>query len=201
MMTNKTISDAGKNSPLLGSWDTVGVGGGSAGASAAISSARGGCATLLIDKSIRMGGTATNALVTPMMKSFTGHRSNFFDLEDKLHELGFATRDEIGTEMRWFTPEAMAEALETMYTQAGGEILYDTVLSDCITENGRICTLIVTTVQGLCAVKGTNFVDASGDAVLTRAAGVPTVHGDDNGNNQMTSLRFEMGGIDAETYR
>ena len=61
--------------------------------------------------------------------------------------------------------------------------------------------LIVTTVQGLCAVEGKCYVDSSGDAVLARLAGVPVTHGDENGNDQISSLRFEMGGIDAERYR
>lgn len=197
----QTVPYAGRELPLLGQWDTVVVGGGSAGASAGISSARGGCSTLIIDKSIRLGGTATNALVSPMMKSFTGHRENFFDIEQQLRRQGVTTRDEIGTKMLWFTPEALAEALETLYVAAGGQILYDAALSDCIVQDGTIRYLVVTTVQGLCAVGGRQFVDASGDAVLARAAGAVTSHGDDNGSDQMSSLRFEMGGIDVERYR
>lgn len=197
----QTVPYAGRELPLLGQWDTVIVGGGSAGASAGISSARGGYATLIVDKNIRLGGTATNALVSPMMKSFTGHRENFFDIEQQLHRQGVTTRDEIGTKMLWFTPEALAEALETLYVAAGGQILYDAALSDCIVQDGTIQYLVVTTVQGLCAVGGRQFVDASGDAVLARAASAATNHGDDNGNDQMSSLRFEMGGIDVERYR
>lgn len=197
----QTIDYAGRQIPLLGSWETVILGGGSAGASAGIASARGGCRTLIVEKSIRLGGTAAGALVTPMMKSFTGHRENFFAVEQTLREMGFETRDEIGTEMLWYTPEAFSAALETLYIQAGGEVLYDAALCDCLCENGRIDCLVVTTAQGLCAVRGERFVDASGDAVLARAAGAPTVHGDENGNDQMTSLRFEMGGVDVERYR
>lgn len=200
-MEKQTILYAGKAIPLLGEWHTVVVGGGSAGASAAIASARGGCSTLIVEKNIRLGGTAVNALVTPMMKSFTGHREIFFDIENALKAHGFDTRDTLAGEMLWFSPEALAEVLEKLYTDAQGEILYDAVCSDCLCENGRITHLIVTTVQGLCAVQGTCFVDASGDAVLTRMAGAPTAHGDENGNNQMSSLRFEMGGIDVECYR
>ena len=197
----KTITYQAKAVPLIGSWEVIVVGGGSAGASAGITAARGGRRTLIIDKNIRLGGTSTNALVSPMMKSFTGHYSNFFDIEHRLNDLGITTRDEIGTEMLWYTPEAMEEALETLYTEAGGEILYDAVLDDCITEDGEIRYLILTTVEGLCAVEGRQFVDASGDAALIRAAGVPVSHGDENGNNQMTSLRFEMGGVDVEKYK
>lgn len=187
--------------PLIGKWDVIIVGGGSAGASAGITAARGGSRTLIVDKNIRLGGTSTNALVSPMMKSFTGHYSNFFDIEHKMNALGITTRDEIGTEMLWFTAEAMEETLETLYTEAGGEILYDAVLAGCLKEEGKIRYLVLATVEGLCAVEGERFVDASGDAVLARAAEVPVFHGDENGNNQITSLRFEMGGIDVEKYR
>lgn len=197
----ETVKYAGREIPLLGSWDTIVIGGGSAGASAALSSAAGGCTTLIVEKSIRLGGTSTNGLVTPMMKSFTGHGQNFFLLEERLNSMGCTTRDEIGTEMRWFTPEAMAYALETLYLEADGEILYDATLSDCVVENNQIKYAVVNTVQGLCALQGNCFVDASGDAVLTRASGVPVASGDDSGNNQMTSLRFEMGGIKVEKYR
>ena len=197
----QTIRYFDREIPLLGCWDTVIVGGGAAGASAGITSAKSGCSTLIVDKNICLGGTAVNALVTPMMKSFTGHHSNFFDIEAHIRGMGLATRDEVLGEMLWFAPEILAETLETLYTEAGGEVLYDAVLSDCVVEDGLIRFLIVTTVQGLCAVEGRCFVDASGDAALTRAAQIPVTHGDENGNNQMTSLRFEMGGIDIEAYR
>jgi hypothetical protein len=200
-MMEQTIRYAGRDIPVLGHWDTVIVGGGSAGASAGITSAKGGCSTLIVDRNICLGGTAANALVTPMMKSFTGHHSNFFDLEEGLNAMGFPTRDSLWGEMVWYTPEALGQMLENLYAAAGGQVLYDAVLSDCILSEGTIRYLVVTTVEGLCAVSGDRFVDASGDAVLCRAAGVPTTHGDENGNDQMTSLRFEMGGIDVEQYR
>ena len=63
---------------VLKTYDTVIVGGGSAGSSAGYTSAKKGFSTLIIDKAIRLGGSATNALVTPMMRSFPNHR-NFDD--------------------------------------------------------------------------------------------------------------------------
>ena len=50
-------------------------------------------------------------------------------------------------------------------------------------------------------IGGRQFVDASGDAVLSRLSGVEVLCGDEEGNNQITSLRFEVGGIDIEKYR
>ena len=47
------------------------------------------------------------------------------------------------------------------------------------------------------------FVDATGDAALSRCSGVPCVHGSDvTGRNQKMSLRFEMGGVEEmKTYK
>lgn len=196
----KTLSYSGQEIPVLGYWDTVILGGGAAGASAGITSARGGNKTLIVDKCIRLGGSATNALVVPMMKSHTGHHSNFFDIEAKLQELGDDTKDPVHAGNLWFSPEKMTEALETLYEQAGGEVLFDAALADCIVENGAIQYVIVAVVDGLCAIGGKHFVDASGDAVLLRAARVPFTHGDENGQNQLSSLRFEMGGIDLNAF-
>jgi hypothetical protein len=95
----------------------------------------------------------------------------------------------------------MAEVLEELYLAAGGQVLYDTTVVDCIKENDQIRYLLLMTVEGIVAVEGKLFIDASGDAVLTRIAGVPTTEGDEDGNNQMSSLRFEIGGIDVEKYR
>lgn len=200
-MNQSTIIYHDHEIPLLGLWDTVVVGAGAAGSAAAIASARKGCKTLLVDKSIHMGGTAVNALVTPMMMSYTGHRSIFFDIEQNLRSQGLTTRDELDSGLLWFTPEALSNALETLYLDAGGEVLYDAVLSDCMLDGEKIQYLVLTTVQGLVAVGGQQFVDASGDAVLARISGAPVSHGDENGNDQISSLRFEMGGIDVDKYR
>lgn len=190
----------GKSTKLLGKYDTVVVGGGSAGASAAISSAKGGNKTLIIEKQISLGGTSTNALVSPMMPSYVKHFENFHEIEAELIKKECATRDSV-TEYVWFNSEVMAEILEELYTGYGGEILYDTVLVDCIKEADRIKYLILMTVEGIVAVEGNCFVDASGDAILARIAEVETVSGDEDGNNQMSSLRFEVGGIDVNQYR
>jgi hypothetical protein len=185
---------------IIGSYDTVVVGGGCTGASAAISAARGNNKTLLIEKMIQLGGTATNALVSPMMPSYVEHFENFHDIEAALRKKGCVTRDSI-TEYVWFNPEVMAEVLEELYINAGGQVLYDTTVVDCIKEEGQIRYLLLMTVEGMVAVEGKQFIDASGDAVLTRLAGIETTAGDEDGNNQMSSLRFEIGGIDVDKYR
>lgn len=185
---------------VVGEYDTVIVGGGTAGASAGISSAKGGNSTLIVEKYGMLGGSQTNALVCPMMPSYVTHLDNFYEIEKRLKENGNETRDQIG-EYVWFSAESMSVVLEELYLSYGGKILYDTTFIDCIKDNNMISAILVMTVEGIVAIKGSTFIDASGEAILTRSAGVPVSHGDEDGNNQMSSLRFEMAGIHVEKYR
>ena len=188
--------------PVLGEWDTVVVGGGTAGASAAISAAREGNRTLVVERYGSLGGSAVHALVSPMMDARAPHEHNLREIERRLNERGVVTReDDDLMGYIWFTPEQLCEVLEDMLVEAGGQALYDATLVGADVVDGTIAAVEVMTVEGPRALLASQFVDATGDAVLSRLAGVPCVSGDDDGNNQMSSLRFEMGGIDVEAYR
>ena len=76
---NRKIQWQGKDVPLAGSYDVIIVGGGSAGCSAGLTAARTGCRTLIVERYGNLGGSAVNACVTPMMVSYTGHHSNFYE--------------------------------------------------------------------------------------------------------------------------
>lgn len=187
---------------VLGTWDTVVVGGGTAGASCAISAANGGNRTLVVEAASSLGGSPSQALVTPMMPSYAPHGKNLHEIERRLNEAGIVTREDGGRMgYIWTTAESFACVLEDMLQDAGGEVLYDAPLVRADVKDGKISAIEAMTVEGPKAICAAQFVDATGDAVLSRLAGVPCLAGDDDGNNQMSSLRFEMGGIDVDCYR
>lgn len=194
------ITYMGKTVPVYGAYDTVIIGGGTAGAAAGIWSAKCGNKTLIIEKMTSLGGTAVHALVSPMMPSSVDHLELYHEIEERLKQYGAVTRDGYSKSM-WFSGEDMAFCLESFYLENGGELLYDACFIDAIVENRQIQYVLVRTVEGMMAVKGACFVDASGDCVLSRASGVEYCCGDAAGFNQISSLRFEMGGIDIERYR
>lgn len=187
--------------PLYGRYDTVIVGGGTAGSSAGISAAREGNRVLIVEKGLMLGGASTLGLVTPMMESFVPHETNFHLIEERLRAEGIETRSHKMAQYVWSTPESKADVLEDLFLEVGGEILYDATLVDCVVEAGMIRAVLVLTADGYRSIEADQFVDASGDAWLSRLAGVEVDGGDDEGNNQMSSLRFEMGGIDVDAYR
>ena len=180
--------------------DTVVVGGGTAGALAAIAASRGGNNTLVVEKTISLGGTQTNALVTPMMPTYVENFSLNKEIISKLEERGCKTFDG-RSKTSWFNSEDLSYVLETMVKESNGNILYDSSLVDVVKKDDKITHIILTSCEGLVAVASRNFVDATGDALLSRISGINTNSGDENSNNQLMSFRFEMGGIDIEKLR
>ena len=84
-----------------------------------------------------------------------------------------------------------------MCEEAGVEILYNAALAGAVSDGGKITACIVQTLEGLAKVEAKVFIDGTGDAVLSRFAGVPVEKGSEKtGHNQPMSLRFEMGGVD-----
>lgn len=201
----------GRPVTVIGSYDLVVVGAGSAGSACAIKAAQLGLNVLVADRFSCMGGSAVNALVCPMMPTYVDHLSVFHQVEEALLSKGKMTRDNYTT-MLWFEPDALAQTFEELLLAAGGTTLYDATFVDVIVapttnnnsqiDQGKTLThVIFATVEGLVAVAASQFVDASGDAVLARAAGVPCANGDDEHVDQVCSLRFTMGGVDTEAYR
>lgn len=209
-MTQRTVDYGGRAVPVIGAYDVAVVGGGSAGSACAIRCAQLGLSVVVIDRYAMLGGSATNATVCPMMPTHVAHRGVFAQIERELRASGEATRDGT-TAMLWFAPERLGMVYERLLTGSGGEVLYDATLVDVLDAPGadsatrpaprRLRHLVVMTAQGLVGVKAGVMVDASGDAVLARLAGVPTRSGDEAGANQVCSLRFTMGGIDVDAYR
>lgn len=209
-MTQRIVDYGGRAVPVIGAYDVAVVGGGSAGSACAIRCAQLGLSVVVIDRYAMLGGSATNATVCPMMPTHVAHRGVFAQIERELRASGEATRDGTTT-MLWFAPERLGMVYERLLTGSGGEVLYDATLVDVLDAPGadsatrpaprRLRHLVVMTAQGLVGVEAGVMVDASGDAVLARLAGVPTRSGDEAGANQVCSLRFTMGGIDVDAYR
>ena len=196
----ETILYAGRQLPVLGSYDVIVAGGGTAGSAAAITAAGRGLNTLVVEQANALGGTPVHGLVCPMMPTHVPHLEVLRQVEQGLRQLGRSTRDGL-SRVLWFAPADLGQVLEDLCLEAGAQILYNTVLTDALCTDGHIRHLIVMTAEGPAALRADCFLDAPGAAVLTRLAGVPTVSGDETGANQISSLRFIMGGIDVDAYR
>jgi len=199
----ENINFFNKSIPVLYDVDCCILGGGTAGAPAAISALNHGAKTLVVEKFSALGGTQTMGMVSPMMA--IGVKD--YDLEtniiinEALIEEGNDIDDKHGNG-GWFNGETLKYVLQKLILDRGGEILYLADLVDVIRENNSISYIVVNTMEGLAAIKSKTFIDASGDALLSRLSGVKVVKGDEmKGRNQSMTYRFEMGGIDVESFR
>ena len=185
---------------VLYSVDVCICGGGPSGTAAAVNAARNGAKTLLIERGIALGGLGVLGCVYPFMDTHAPDSDTPYlaELKNRLRAKGIEPFDGV-TQQTWHNPEILAEIHDEMCEEAGVNILYQTVLVDSLTSGGKISAIIIQTIAGLAAVKAKIFIDATGDAYLSRVSGVEYERGyEKTGNNQPLSFRFEMGGIDTK---
>lgn len=200
-----------KNIPTILDADVCVCGGGSAGVAAAISAAKNGLKVVLIERGIALGGLQTLGCVYPCMPTFAYDSDTPYidELNNRMRNkgieplLGIETETFYGGGAGQYVPEVLAEVYDEMCEEFGVEILYNTSIIGAAVSNGKISSCIVQTIEGIRKISAKVFIDSTGDAVLSRFAGVPTEKGSNKtGRNQPMSFRFEMSGIDAmKTYK
>jgi ribulose 1,5-bisphosphate synthetase/thiazole synthase len=192
--------------PTLFNVDVCVVGGGSAGTAAAVTAAQKGAKVVLVERGISLGGLATQGCVYPCMPTFIDGSDTPYikDLNRRMEKQGISPFYEVidtdtfyGGGRARYIPEYLSLVYDEMCEEAGVRILYSTSLVGVVTTGSRIISVVVQTVEGLAKIQAKVFIDATGDALLSRLSGVPTEKGSEKtGHNQPMSLRFEMGGVD-----
>lgn len=210
-----------KEIPSLGHYELVVLGGGPAGVCAAIEAARDGAKVLLIEGSGMLGGMATTGLVGPFMTNYDreGERPTvgglYREIIERLEARSGAILPEntdspsihtsfIKRYHRHVTPFdsfMLQIVLDEMVREAGVEVLMYTRFADCVCEGGKIRSVILAALEGLRCVSADLFIDATGNADVAYAAGVPTWKGEEeSGVPQPGTLMFEVDGVSDEGY-
>ena len=198
----ENVSYVPKSLPVYGHFDVVVIGGGTAGAAAAISAAEEGLNTLLLERNGSMGGTQTNGFAVPTM--FNGIENNPLcavdnEINSRLAEMG-------AYELRpnndgYFNPVYMQMVLEQLVIEKGGKILYFTPVVDVVMDGQKIQYAVIYNNGGMQAVFADCFIDASGDAEVCRMSGAELVGGNSEGLNQHVTLRFEVVDVDHQRFK
>lgn len=185
--------------PVDYSAQVVVAGGGTAGAVAAISAAREDKSVLLLEQFGCLGGSASLALVTPLMHTHVQGNPMCSVISDEINrrslERGFAAQ--IGENPGYFDPCGLKFLLEEMALEAGVRILYYSTLTGVSVQNGRIAAAFFKNKSGFHAVEGEIFIDCTGDGDLSVMAGATFHKGNPRTEkNQPMSLRYILGGVD-----
>ncbi|GBF07833.1 fumarate reductase/succinate dehydrogenase flavoprotein domain-containing protein [Deinococcus aerius] len=182
-------------------WDVIVAGGGTSGAIAGIASARAGARTLIVEAFGSLGGTGTNAQVTPLMRNVSAGVSLNQGLTEELKARLIARGDgavDRGGNDNWFNPEGMKYVLEQMAVESGAELLYHTHVVQPVLDGGNVRGLVVHNKGGLVELPAKVIIDSTGDADVAVAAGAPFQAGGEDGLHQAMSLRFTLAGVDPE---
>ena len=195
-------------------YDVIVLGGGTAGAMAAIAAARGGARTLVVEQYGHLGGTAVYGIPFLGILSGDGTRVNrgmVTELLDRLCREGFCfgvadgaywrtpeKPDSYGFNLTPFDPEGLKYVLQEMVLEAGAEILYHTMLSSVRVRDGRVCAVEVCYGSGREWISAKQFIDCSGDASLIYQAGGRFLKKE---QLQNSSILFHLGQVDLDAFR
>jgi hypothetical protein len=190
-------------------YDVVVIGGGIAGVSAAITAARMGSSTLLIEKNMVLGGVLTQSLVMPMMTFHSKKRKTISgigqEIVNKLIEVNGSPghiKDPIGfvETITPFQPEKMKTVLLEMVEKSGVDLLFGMTCTDVKVENNYIKEIYLCNEQSELKVSSKIYIDATGSGNVAIKAGAPYVEGDGNRQNcQPMTLALHLSKVDKQT--
>lgn len=196
------IMEVGRKTYVSDETNVLVAGGGTAGVVAAIAAARGGMSVLLVEQFGALGGSASNALVTPLMD--TGIEGNPLcssiseEINKRIADMGFGGT---GSGSGFFDPEMLKFLLEEMAVEAGVKLLYYTYITDVVVKEGHIRGLIVENKGGRSVILAERVIDCTGDGDVCVKAGAKYCKGDGKeGKNQPVSVRYMMDGVDIDRF-
>ena len=203
------VTEALRGTPVIAEAEVVVLGGGPAGIAAAWAAARQGRSTLLVERYGFLGGMGTAAGVT----NFCGLHANVHgeirrvvrgvadELLDRIDRLGGLNAPHAifgKTRAQAYDMSAYKCAADDLVLGAGARLLFHALAAGAaMRDEQTIDALLVETRSGRRAVRGSVFVDASGDGDLACWAGAPWEKGDASGKLLYPTLMFRINNVDA----
>ena len=188
------------NIPLNEEYDVIVCGGGPAGIAAAISAAREGAKTLLLEGSGCLGGMSTNGLVNMFTNMSDGIRNVYGGLADKLVVRMKSYMPHVSPDEWRLIPidfERMKQIYDEEVIASGAHILFhSTVCGVEMKDDRNIDVILVSNKKGLTAYKAKVYVDCTGDADLYAWAGKEYDFGNGEGDFMPGSMCFTLTNVD-----
>ncbi len=149
--------------PVLGQYDVVVIGGGTAGAPAGIGAARQGAKTLVVEYLSSLGGVGTAGAISGY---YWGNRVGF-------------TKEVAGGAITWVI-EQKSEWYREQLLKAGADVWFGGIGCGALVDGSHVNGAVVATPQGRGVVLAKVVIDATGNADIAAPAGAPCVYTDHN---------------------
>ena len=169
--------------PVESNYDVVVIGGGPGGCATAITAGRLGAKVLLVESGCMLGGMGTAGFVSNWYDMSDGERllccGIVEELIDELAERGglkpgSAPRGTPNRNSAGFKPESLTVVLDDFCAKAGVDVRFATTfIAANMNGKDRLDGVVLSNVDGLCYVKAKTFIDATGDAKVVDACGLP----------------------------
>jgi hypothetical protein len=188
-------------------YDIVVIGGGAGGLTAAISAAREGASTLLVERSGVLGGCAASGLSILGFLDRQGRKALGGlpqEIYDRLFEIGGSIghyKCPVHNSISPMNAQMFKILAVEMCEEAGVNVLLNCDITDVKIRCNKIEEV---TVYGKCTdiiIKGKTFIDGTGDGDLAYLAGCEFTSGDDEtGVMQPSTLVFSMTNFDLDKF-
>lgn len=184
-------------------YDVVVVGGGTAGAIAAIAAARTGARVIIVEQYGSIGGVLTlgqSLLGAADSEGYMALGGIGGELFERLAAEQSGTRTSLDSLLGSISgqdPEALKLALFDMLSEAGVTLLLHSFVVDVLTDGGKIRGVLLANKGGLEVIQGRSFIDCTGDADVVARAGGSFVKGrSEDAAMQPASAIFRVSGVD-----
>lgn len=198
MNTNDAaMLEPAKSVPVIADVDVLVIGGGPSGVTAAVSAARLGMKTALVERQGFLGGMWTAGLVLTMA-GFNCWLDPYYRCVDgvtgdwlkRATALGFA--EDNGGWVLNCEPEGMKLVADGLLEDAGVTTFFHTWACDPIVENRSVTGVFIENVDGRSAIRARRTIDCTGNGDIIYRSGASWVKGD---TLQPLTLAFDLGNV------
>lgn len=179
--------------------DVLVIGGGPAGVAAAVSAARQGAKTMILEQTGSFGGAGTVAMVPEIMNFDDGEKFLAGGFGREIHDQLFPpcayTR-----EWRIADTEKLKRLYDSLLQKAGVQFLLYSRVIDAVVKGKNVTHAIISGPEGCFAVAAKQFIDCSGSAHFCMLSGCQTLYGDSNGVTMPATLCSLWGNVDFEKF-
>ena len=185
-------------------YDVVVVGAGCAGVAAAISAAKNGGRTLLLDAGSLAGGELITGLPVDGALNARGEwivGGVMKEILDEHARLGGYIGPIKDWRLIWYVcidPEIMKVAVVNVLARHGVELRLYSFVEDVVSEGSRVTGVVVVNKQERTLVNGRVVIDCSGDGDVARLAGAELMISNVQREFQPVTMLFRIGGIDTK---